>query len=51
MNAIQRSPMERFACACGELPRRSRFELQVGQQVELALRPRMIKRDFVVTLD
>jgi len=42
--------MERFARAYGDLPHRSCFELQVGQQVEPALRPRMINRDFVVTL-
>lgn len=43
--------MERWARAYGDLPRRSRFELQVGQQVELARRPRVINPDFVVTLD
>lgn len=30
MHTIQRSPMERFARAYGDLPHRSRFELQVS---------------------
>ncbi len=43
--------MKRCARARGNLPHRSRFEQQAGQQVELALRGRMINRDFVVALD